>query len=116
MMHVKHLGTDMYYYGSILWLLIYAILSNTPEVNLCTVWGAISGYYSHNRVVDTFRNMKLSMFTDPAAPRNTYPKLKGRAAEVKRLGPALLHVWERWGNAGDRIHQQVRAGLRHSIR
>jgi len=60
--------------------------------------------------------MKLSMFTDPAARRNSYPKLKGRAAEVKRPGPALLHVWERWGSAGDRIHQQVREGLRHSIR
>ena len=47
------------------------------------------------------------MFCDPSQPRKTFPKLKGRAAEIKHLMPALLWVWREFRTPGDAIHDQV---------
>ena len=44
-MHCKHLGTDSYYFGSILVYLIHYIMPGSVDDNLETIWGEIKLYY-----------------------------------------------------------------------
>eukprot|EP00973_Karenia_brevis_P092400 12412257-Karenia_brevis.AAC.1 len=52
------------------------------------------------------------MFT---AGESGFPILKGRAAFCKRMGPALLHVWDEFMNREDDIHRLVKLGLEQSV-
>ena len=40
-LHVMYLGTVMYVWGSVLWLLCFVILPDTPQKNMETVWAGI---------------------------------------------------------------------------
>ena len=51
------------------------------------------------------------MFTDPSKPRAKYPRLKGKAGEIKTLGPALLHVWLRFMDRTNAVHRRIQAML-----
>lgn len=55
------------------------------------------------------------MFCAPDEPRKTFPKLKGRAAEVKHLMPALLWFWKSVRNPADSVHNQVELALQCSV-
>jgi hypothetical protein len=98
MMHVKHLGVDKPFFGSILWLLCFEVLNDGPQSNLDYVFGLIEQYYrDHNyssRRLSTYKCLKFGMFTNAKYPHASYPVLKGKAAEIHHLGPALLWVWE----------------------
>lgn len=115
-MHVKHLGTDMYYLGSCLHLLCYSLIPCDPTDALAIVLRQCKDYWGRHNVspADTYGKLKLSMFIDIKSPANSYPKLKGKAAEVKHLVPALATVWEHWMEPDDPIHQQILLGLRKS--
>jgi hypothetical protein len=116
-MHCKHCGTDMYFLGSVLCLLVYFVLTaGTPIENLQHVFRMIQEFYSANLTRARYQNLKLSMFTDPEKPSHGYPKLKGQCAEVRHLGPALLSVWSSLMDAGSMVRRQVRLGLRLSCR
>ena len=95
-LHIIHLGTSMYMLGSVLWLLVYTKLKESPESNLRRVFAMIQGFYKEHGTSCQYSNLALSFFTDPQNPRKHYPKLKGRGGEVKHLGPALLHVWQQF--------------------
>lgn len=55
------------------------------------------------------------MFTDPRAPNKKYPKLKGRGAEIRNLGEALLALWSAKMDARSIVHKQVRLALKASV-
>ena len=59
-----------------------------------------------------FANLKLSMFVNTVHPHVDYPKLKGKAAEMRSLGPALHHVWCNKMDGSILIHRQVELALR----
>ena len=94
-MHCIHIGTSMYFLGSILWVLTYRILTGTPHANMGQIWTEIAAAYRALACPTQYGNLGLTSFHDPAKPRAAYPKLKGRAAEVKWLAPALQAVWAR---------------------
>ena len=75
--------------------------------------GISLGGKEHN-VRDRFGNLKLSMFTSPESPWAAFPKLKGRASEVRSLGPALTRFWESQMDRGSAVHKQVHLALRAS--
>jgi hypothetical protein len=54
------------------------------------------------------------MFCDPASPHKTFPKLKGKAAEVKHIMPALLWAWRKVMDGSD-LHNQVELLLQCSV-
>ena len=58
----------------------------------------------------------MSMFTNPNAPRNDFPRLKGKAAEIKNFVPALAWVWHFWMDEDELSHRQIELGLRMSAR
>jgi hypothetical protein len=116
-LHVKHLGTDMYFAASVLWLLCYQILPGTAEENLEAVWARVNEYYKAYPSPYRYSNMKLSMFINPERPYHKMAKLKGRGAEVKALMPALLWVWTRYYMVpGNQQHEEIKLGLQCSSR
>lgn len=56
----------------------------------------------------------MSMFVDTDEPHGHFPKLKGKAAEVKSLVPALSHVWEWYMDAELVEHWAILDGLQSS--
>ena len=55
------------------------------------------------------------MFTDPKHPNDEYPKLKGKGAELRHLGKALLADWLKHANPHDRKHAMVTAAMEASV-
>lgn len=41
LMHVKHMGTDSWFFGSVLQLLVYRVMGGTPAANLSAAWAAM---------------------------------------------------------------------------
>lgn len=54
LMHVKHLGTDQYFYGSVLKLLIHSVLPGSQSANLETVWTELCEAYAAHGVQNRF--------------------------------------------------------------
>ena len=109
-MHVKHLGLDKKAYGSTLYALIHFVLPGEPADNLRKVFSEIHDVYRKRGVKNRYSQMKLSMFFSKKGIA-----LKGKAQEVKDLGPVLLEIWEKHFNKTIKIHRQVRLILDLSV-
>lgn len=107
LMHTKHLGVDQYYYGSVLRLLTHSILRDTHENNLSFVWSELQKQYQSHETRYKFNTLKFSMFLVDG----DFPKLKGRAAEVRCVGKPLTEVFRQAMNTHDPIHRLVYLGL-----
>lgn len=122
-MHCKFLGTDQYFYGSVLSELCFRVLvAASPQAALHDLVNRLKAYWRDYGVSGGFSGMKLSMFHKVGR----YPKLRGKAAEIKRLGPALLHVWSEVMDVGPmvghgvvaerrRYHRRVKMALSYSV-
>ena len=71
------------------------------EDNMMQVWSLIEADFNEHK---------------PKPRPGGYPKLKGKASEVKNLTPALLSVWNAGMNEHDEKHVAVRTALETSIR
>ena len=105
-MHCKSLGIDKPLLGSTLWLLIHYVLPGTVEENLQIVWDQIQKEYEIQGTENRYGHMRQSMFTTMSQP-----KLKGKAAEVKDMGPVMLEVFKHFHNPNLVIHQKIRVVL-----
>ena len=104
-LHVKYLGYDMYVFGSVLELSCRSILLESPEANLATVWRRLQAAYGRLKTPAQARYRyltKLSMFM-----RNGYAKLRGKGAEVRHLGRALVLVFEEFYNNALQTHREI---------
>ena len=104
-LHVIHLGTSAYMLGSILWCLCYEIMGGEAVDNMHQIWGRITRCYQELKTATQFSSMSLSSFCDPKSRDRSYPKLKGRGAEIKDLvHPLIITLREirRDGNEEDR--------------
>ncbi len=105
LMHVKYLGHDQLVYGSILSLLTKHCLPGEPSQNIKTIWRDIQAYYKEFSVDSRFRYLnRVSMF-ERKPPQ--YPKLRGKAAEIRSLAGPLLHVWDKYHNSELLVHKQI---------
>jgi hypothetical protein len=69
LMPAKHLGTDAYFNGSVLWLLAYEILPNSPAANLEDVMRLVHEWYKANpNTRTTFGRITPSMVVNQEAP------------------------------------------------
>ena len=92
-LHIWHLGVGQYTLGSVLHLLTYTLLPGTPSQNMARVWEVINKHYVDNATPCQFTNLGLSSFVDTNKPRHMFPRLKGKAAEIKDVTPAILDAW-----------------------
>lgn len=117
LMHCKHLGCDMYFLGSVLWLLAFRVLAGEPQDNLSRVLGHCRDWWKEHGFSDVYRNMKVSMIgVRIEAPMESFPKLKGRAAEVKNLLFPMVHVWTRYMDPANNAHKEILLALQMSVR
>ena len=112
-LHVVFLGTSMHLLGSVLWLLVYRLLPNSPADNMNRIWSDIAELYRERRTPAQYSNIELKSFIDPAQPRAAYPKLKGKGAEIKHLAPILLEIWRRHQRPGNDRDAWVLECLEH---
>ena len=111
-MHTLHLGLYQYYIGSVLELMVFLMMPNRPENNMAVVWEMIHAYYKAHNTKSRFSNLRISMFHPPPGK---FPVLKGKAAEVRCVVPAIASVFESVMTATDLQHQQILTGLKMAI-
>ena len=110
-MHSKHLGTDAWFYGSVLQLMVKDILSGTAETNLEQVWAEIKEQYRIQRTTTQFSSMKATMFSGGTG----FPKLKGKASEKRHIGKPLKVVFDAHMDSANQQHRMVSLALKFSI-
>ena len=116
-MHCKHIGTDQWFLGGFLHLLIYTLSAGgTPADRLEHLWDKVKSYYRAHPCPGAFNNMTLEMITSTKSPWKKSPKLKGRAGEIKRIWKPLLAIWEEHKIAGDPVHSQIHTAMLASIK
>lgn len=112
-MHCKYLGSDQYQFGSVLKVLTHYQMAQSPEQNLRQLWKDIQDYCRLHQVGARFRYLtKVSMYVRATGA----PKLRGKAAEIKRFIEPLIHVWEKYRNPALLLRQQVSLMLRLNLR
>ncbi|CAE7780475.1 unnamed protein product [Symbiodinium necroappetens] len=114
LMHVKYLGCDMYMLGSVIWLLCHLVLPNDPAENLRVVWHKLKECYVKLGIPASqrFRGLlKASMYTR----KKGYPKLRGKAYEVRHLIRPMLDTWLFFCNSRLHVHQQISLMLKQNV-
>ena len=89
------------------------IRGDTPENNLEKVWAKVVDYYRRTKSRSRYGILRMTMFKNGPGG---YPKLKGKAAEVKHLTPALLEIWAEAMKRDDTVHIAVHTCLKASVR
>ena len=114
-MHAKYLGFDQYVFGSVLYLVVFYIMSGgvDPQANLNRVWQMIQKYYRDNNTPCRYQYLnKITMFKR----KSGFPKLRGKAGEIKYLGAALLDVFEQVMNPVLGIHKKIKLMLKLNVK
>ncbi len=88
LMHIKHLGTDCYFFASLIQYML-GKSQGTAEEKLARFWETLRAAYKQLRTTMQLNRLSYSMFE---AGENPFPKLKVKAAECRALGPALFEV------------------------
>ena len=57
---IKNLGTDQYFYGSVLWLLVFQVLPSSPANNMALIQEEVKAEYQALGVQVRFQNLRLS--------------------------------------------------------
>ena len=92
-------------YASVIWLLVHHMMTEgNPERNMQCLWQFILEFYVTEHVPHRYGQLKLSMITS----RMRKCVLKGKAAEVKWLGPAVLAAWLKYMNPHLGSHRNIR--------
>jgi len=108
-MHAKYIGMDQYMYGSTFYYLVFYVMNKSAEENLEEIWQFLQKYYSdHDTPVRYNYLNKLSMFVR----KSGWPKLRGKAGEVKHLCHAMLAIWSKWMDESQEIHRQIHLMLK----
>lgn len=111
-MHAKYLGADQYIYGSIMYYLCYIFMPGAPIENLQIIWRFMQAYYKRHRIRNRYRQMcKLTMFKR----KKDYPKLRGKAVEVKAFGPVLQAFWTAHVSNTSLTHKRITLLLKKNI-
>ena len=92
--------------GSVFYLLVHFVLQGEPEENLTLMWAVIQEGYELLGSENRFSEMRMTMFLN-----KSQPKLRGKAAEVKDMGPVALLVCKRFLNPNLVLHQKIVAVL-----
>ena len=104
-LHILYLGVAMYFLGSILHILTFDIFATVDEDEAFhTIWTAILDEYRLQKTPVQFTSMSTSSFIPSTGRKSTYPKLKGRGAEIKGLALPLLAVWSKFKR--DTVHDR----------
>lgn len=104
-MHNVYLGWQMHCYGSVLTLLTEDLLPEDCLANLKTVAAWIRAFQKNSATKHPYRHKldKVSMFKK----KKGFPKLKGRAADIRGLDQTMYMLWQQHRNPEDPRHAQI---------
>ena len=90
--HCKYLGVDRPLYSSVLYLMIFHVLTlGSPDANMAWLWSEIKRHYKAFEVHAHFQYLnKISMFW---RAKTKSLSLRGKAAEIRSLARPLLAIW-----------------------
>jgi len=108
-MHVRYLGTDQYFYGSVLTLLVFHIMGGDPVQNMAVLFQFFEGWWQDKGVTGHYKLITVNMFHRASSSQ---PKLRGRAGEIRRLGKALRAAFDFWKDPADELHSLVSVALK----
>ena len=114
-MHNHYLGWLQYLYGSIFWLLCFVVLPHAdPLANLDDIEQFIKKYQKMNPTNHKYRPKldKLSMFQKQVS----YPRLRGRAADIMGLFPCIQALWEANMVQDDTVHIRINLLLKLNVK
>ena len=113
-LHLKYLGSDMYMYGGLLWLMVFTILDHgSPLANLEYIWGRMKFWYGQLGVTHRYHFFnRLTMFQRKSGP----PKLRGRGVEVLGLNHVMVKIWEEVCNPSLELHRMILQMLKENHR
>ena len=72
------------------------------ETNLSKIWIDIQAIYEELGTANRYGAMRMTMFTTASQP-----KLKGKAAEVKDMGPVAVLLWRKYHNPLLAVHRKI---------
>ena len=93
LMHVKYLGYQQFWLGSVMWILVNEILPASPLANLRGIGAYVSRWQRRHNVSAKFplgAFQKLSIFQR----KKGYPKIRGKGAHVRHLAGPLASLWK----------------------
>ena len=113
LMHCSYLGALQHLYGSIIWLLVHECLHAEPLDNLKVVWDFIVKFQKDDASRHRYRHCleKLTMFQKAKG----YPKLRGKAADIKGLDLALCKCFQHYMDPNNHQHIQASALLELNV-
>ena len=114
-MHCKHLGSDQYFYGSVMVLMIVTFLEGALDTRLEALLEKIKEYHRRvgGRSLTGLSWGRLSVKADNIGA--SFPRFKGKAKETSRLGPALLSLWTEMMRPGVESQIKVKEALTFSV-
>ena len=112
-LHALHIGVVGYTLGTIMWLLVYRLLPRSPAENCVYMWSSICEQYRLLGSDCQLPKLDQNSFTSAKKPRAHFPRLKGKAAQLKHAIEPLLKVWLKECNLDEAMHREVRDLLVH---
>lgn len=110
--HVKYLGVDQYIFGSVLMVLVTMVMPGDDSENLQVCWTFLKNYFRTHRTPTPFRYLtKLTMFLRTGK----YPKLRGKASEIRHFGKALLALWREFSSPHLVLHKRIALMLKQNV-
>ena len=105
-MHCKYLGVDRLLYSSVLYLMIFHVLTlGSPDANMAWLWSEIKRHYKAFEVHAHFQYLnKISMFW---RAKTKSLSLRGKAAEIRSLARPLLAIWAAKMTPGIELHRKL---------
>ena len=105
-MHCKYLGVDRLLYSSVLYLMIFHVLTlGSPDANMAWLWSEIKRHYKAFEVHAHFQCLnKISMFW---RAKTKSLSLRGKAAEIRSLARPLLAIWAAKMTPGIELHRKL---------
>ena len=108
-LHVLFLGVYQYALGSTLYLLTYRLDLGPPDAAFATIWADILQEYRSEDIVLQFTHLSTAQFLDSKkSPHNQYPRLKGRASELKGVLRPMMNVWQKRCTGSSRDQRLLR--------
>lgn len=106
LMHIKYLGYMQFFLGSVLYLLCYIIMPQDPLSNFKRIGLMV---FRIQKQLGLSSRVPLSWFSKLTqfTRRTGFPKIKGKAGQVKALVPTIAEVWRRWSSPDNIQHRRI---------
>ena len=106
LMHIKHLGTDQYFLGSVLHMLVYSMMPGTPAANLDEVWTLCADFFFETSGGIPLCKHEAEHVREHSAPPRRLPETQRQSCRDEVFGASTASRLA-YENAGRRQNPQA---------